>query len=130
MPVICCDAIDAIVHGNGVEHAPLLPMNVNPAGVVSLTTTFVAAAGPLLNTLMMNLMIEPGAACAGPLFVTPMSAFVCAARAVVTDDVLFVVFGSAVELLTFATFVTDAGTKLDGTLYVDVIVTVCPAASV
>src|SRR5215212_5447773 len=52
--------------GNGVEHAPLLPANVRPAGVGSLTLTFTAADGPLLSTKRVYVIVDPEPSVDGP----------------------------------------------------------------
>src|SRR2546428_6914544 len=45
--------IVAMVHGNGVVHAPLFETNANPAGVGSVTVTDVASLRPLFVMLIV-----------------------------------------------------------------------------
>src|SRR5205085_9093796 len=52
-----------MLHGYGVVHAPLFEMNVRPAGVGSVTTTFGASLGPLLRICTPKLIVLPVAAC-------------------------------------------------------------------
>src|SRR5437879_1106375 len=130
MVTLCPGASVPRLHGYGVVQPPLFERNVVPTGVGSLTTTFCAAFGPPLETTIVNVAIVFSCAFAGPFFVTVRSATSVPESDVVAVEVLLVGFRSAVELLTVAVFEIVVPAKLAGTLYVDVIVTLCDGFSV
>src|SRR6185503_17629987 len=111
---ICAPAAsDAIEHGNGVEHAPLLLENTRPADGLSLMMRFVAFAGPRFLTTMLKVIAPPpGGMKDGPVLMICRSA-PAAAIAVVTVAVLFVVFVSVgLAMLTVLTIDPGAAVTL------------------
>jgi hypothetical protein len=68
--------------------------------------TDAALVPPLFATVIAYDTLDPGSAWEGPLFVTATSA--CEVTVVMTEDVLFAMFGSAVELVTLAVLVIVA----------------------
>ena len=66
---------------------PVLETNVRPAGVGSITVDDGDVEGPLFVTVMVYVIVPPGAAMGGPVFVTARSDAV-ATVAVVLDELL------------------------------------------
>src|SRR5204863_6235985 len=103
---------------------------VVPTGVGSLTTTFCALFGPLLTTTIVNVAVVFSSAVAGPVLVTLRSATSVPESDVVATAMLLLGLRSAVELLTVAILVIVVAVNAAGTLYVEVIVTLCAGFSV
>src|SRR5712692_1155621 len=82
------------------EHAPVAETKVNrPEGVyVSSSCTLAALDGPLLVTVMLYVMLLPGCAEPGPLFVTETSAFCTTTAGRLTESLSGFGSGVAAEL--------------------------------
>jgi hypothetical protein len=98
------DTFALFVH---VHPVPAADPNVTPAGRVSVTDTLAASDGPELATTSAYDTDPPAITDAGPDFTIDRSAE--ADTAVVTLDVLFVVFGSGVVADTVAVFDIEVG---------------------
>src|SRR5262252_3743548 len=113
-------------HGKPPLHAPLADTKVSPVGVGSLSVTFAASDGPASVTVIAYVIVDPGVACAGPLFEIWRSATGVTVTALVA--MLFSVLGSVTsDGATTEAVLTRTPSVLDAIVPAAVIVAEWPA---